>query len=152
MFGGRATAAPVGGRAGESETLCRPPRRLSGMRDSVPAPVGVLVRGLVAACFVGGGVLALLGRRFALAGLAYLAGYTALAAAAVARGQRRRGAGLSLSGLGWLALALGVAAGYAAGPGLALVAAGLALLVVGTVVVVWPFGGGADRDAAETRE
>lgn len=102
------------------------------MTESVPAPVGVLVRAAVAACFVVGGVVALLDQRFVLAGLAFLAGYTALAAAAVAQGQRRRGVGLSLSGLGWLSLAVGVASETA----LALVAAGVVLLVVGTAVVV----------------
>ncbi|ADQ66592.1 hypothetical protein C499_02509 [Halogeometricum borinquense DSM 11551] len=110
------------------------------MTDSLPAPVGVMVRALVAACFVGGGVVALLDQRFVLAGLAYLVGYTILAAAAIIQGQRRRGAGLSLSGLGWVSLALGVAAGYATETGLALVVGGVVLLVVGTVIVVWPFG------------
>lgn len=108
------------------------------MSDSLPAPVGVLVRALVAACFVGGGALALLDGRLVLAGLAYLAGYTALAGAALVRGQRRRGAGLSLSGVGWMALAVGAALGSE----LLLLGAGVGLLVVGTGLLVLPWVGG----------
>jgi hypothetical protein len=121
------------------------------MTDSLPAPVGVAVRALVGACFVGGGVLALLGQRLVLAGFAFLVGYTVLAAAAVVQGQRRRGAGLSLSGLGWVSAAAGVAIGYETDLGLALVVAGVALLVVGTAVVArpWRLLTGGSRRAAE---
>lgn len=119
------------------------------MSDSLPAPVGVLVRALVAACFVGGGALALLDGRLVVAGLTYLAGYTALAAAALVHGQRRRGAGLSLSGVGWMTLAVGVSVGVERGVGLALVAAGVALLLVGTGALVHRWVGGGTRDAAE---
>lgn len=121
------------------------------MSDSLPAPVGVAVRALVGACFVAGGVLALLGQRLVLAGFAFLVGYTALAAAAVVRGQRRRGAGLSLSGLGWVSVAVGIALGFATDPGLALVVAGVVLLVVGTAVVArpWRLLTGDSKRAAE---
>jgi hypothetical protein len=115
------------------------------MSDSLPAPVGVLVRALVVACFVGGGVLALLGGRLVLAGVAYLAGYTALAGAALVQGQRRRGAGLSLSGLGWMALAVGVALGSE----LPLLGAGVALLAVGTGLLVLPWVGNRRETAVD---
>ncbi|SFR54390.1 hypothetical protein [Halogeometricum limi] len=108
------------------------------MTDSHPRPVGVLVRALVAGCFVGGGVLALHSQRLVLAGFAFLVGYTMLATAAVVQGQRRRGVGLSLSGLGWMSVAAGVAVGTMPGTGLTLVVVGVALLVAGTGVVLWP--------------
>lgn len=105
------------------------------MSESPSARIGSAARALVAGCFVGG-VLALVGQRVRLAGVAYLAGYTVLSAAAVARGRRRRGVGFSLSGVGCASLAMGAAAGYRTDTGLALVVAGVVLLVIGTGTVV----------------
>jgi hypothetical protein len=104
--------------------------------EHAAAYAGRAVRGLVLATFVGGAVAAFAGGWLLVAGGAFLAGYTVLAAAAVIQGQRRRGVGLSLSGVGWLLLAAGVATG-----GLTptpILAAGAALLLFGTAVVVRP--------------
>jgi len=99
-------------------------------------PAGRIIRGLVAVCFVGGAGLALTGR-LVIAGVAFLAAHTVLAGAAVIQGQRRRGAGLSLSGLGWLGLSVGLAAanGDAVGlPGPPLLAVGAGLVGIGTLL------------------
>lgn len=104
---------------------------------------GRIVRGLVAVCFVAGAAFALTGR-LVIAGVAFLAAHTLLAGAAVVQGQRRRGAGLSLSGLGWLALSVGLAAqnGNAVGlPGPPLLAVGAALVGVGTLLTSGIVGG-----------
>lgn len=116
-----------------------------GSEPGGSALAGTAARLVVGACFVGGGAAALTGR-LALAGGGFLAGYTLLAGAAVVQGQRRRGAGFSLSGVGWLLLALGLAAGKtgaASGVGpsarpLLLVGAGL--VGVGTLLLLGPFG------------
>ncbi|MFB6091443.1 MAG: hypothetical protein ABEK02_00360 [Haloquadratum sp.] len=116
--------------------------------DGSPAAsgaVGVAGRLVVGLCFVGGGVTALAGR-LVLAGGGFLAGYTLLAGAAVIQGQRRRGVGFSLSGIGWLVLSLGLAVD-AGGPGAgtalperSLLLAGAGLVAAGTVLLVGPFG------------
>jgi len=113
---------------------------------------GTLARAVVVGCFVAGGVFALVSRQLVFAGIAFLAGHTILAAAAVIQGQRRRGVGLSLSGVGWLALSIGLgvgsgtSAGGAAGaetalPETPLIAVGFGLVVVGMVLLLGPFGG-----------
>ncbi|QCC46769.1 hypothetical protein [Halobellus limi] len=108
--------------------------------------VGWVARGLVALCFVGGAVAALTGR-LVMAGGGFLAGHTLLAAAAVIQGQRRRGVGLSLSGVGWLVLSLGLAVGQRdpPGPEQPLLLAGAGLVVVGAVLLSGSFG---DRSAS----
>jgi hypothetical protein len=100
-----------------------------------PDLAGRIVRGLVAVCFVGGAGLALTGR-LVIAGVAFLGAHTLLAGAAVIQGQRRRGAGLSLSGLGWLALSVGLAAvnGAVDLPGTPLLAVGAGLVGIGTLL------------------
>lgn len=106
--------------------------------------VGRILRGLVAVCFVGGAAMALTGR-LVIAGVAFLAAHTLLAGAAVIQGQRRRGAGMSLSGLGWLALSVGLAAanGDAVGlPGTPLLAVGAGLVGVGTLLTTGIVGDG----------
>ncbi len=110
-----------------------------------PDLAGRIARGLIAVCFVGGAVLALTGR-LVIAGAAFLAAHTLLAGAAVIQGQRRRGAGLSLSGLGWLAVSVGLAAtnGDVAGlPGAPLLAVGAGLVGVGTVLATGILGADA---------
>lgn len=125
---------------------------------------GTLARVVVAACFVGGAVFGVTGR-LVLAGTAFLVGHTLLATAAVAQGQRRRGVGLSLSGIGWLALSIGLsAAGGSAGAGPAgvesletpLLAGGLTLVTVGTLLVLGALdgtrrGGGGEDEGLEER-
>ena len=106
---------------------------------------GRIIRGLVAVCFVGGAAMALTGR-LVVAGVAFLAAHTLLAGAAVIQGQRRRGAGLSLSGLGWLALLVGLAAANGSGVGLPstpLLAVGAGLVGVGTLLTSGVIGGDA---------
>lgn len=95
------------------------------------------VRGVIFSLFVGGAVAAVAGR-VVVAGGAFLAGYTVLAAAAVVHGQRRRGFGLSLTGLGWLLTALGVSLGLSTPTGTPAFAAGATLLAVGTAALVRP--------------
>ncbi|MFB6252479.1 MAG: hypothetical protein ABEI27_12495 [Halobellus sp.] len=105
--------------------------------------VGTAVRLLVGACFVGGAVAAVTGR-LVLAGGGFLAGHTLLAAAAVIQGQRRRGVGLSFSGIGWLLASLGLAVGQqgsGSSPETSLLVGGLGLVAVGTLLLVGPFGG-----------
>ncbi|WP_336024673.1 hypothetical protein [Halobellus salinisoli] len=108
--------------------------------------VGWIVRIFVAVCFVGGAVAAVSGR-LVVAGVAFLVGHTFLAGAAVVEGQRRRGLGLSLSGVGWVALAVGLgASGTESGAGLpttALLITGFALVTVGTLLVLVAFGADA---------
>jgi hypothetical protein len=105
--------------------------------------VGRIARVLVAVCFVGGAWLAVTGR-LVVAGVVFLAAHTLLAGAAVVQGQRHRGAGLSLVGLGWLALSVGLAAENGNGvglPGPPLLAAGAALVGVGTLLTTGIVGG-----------
>ena len=114
---------------------------------------GSLARGVVALCFLGGALLAVTGRLI-LAGVAFLAGHTFLATAAVVQRQRRRGAGLSLSGVGWLALSVGLGAGGTSGigdtiPEIPLLAGGIGLVTVGTLLVVGAVGSG-DAEAEST--
>lgn len=97
---------------------------------------GWVARGVVAVCLLGGAVLAVTGR-LVVAGVAFLAAHTLLAGAAVIRGQRSRGVGLSLSGVGWIALSVGLAAANGSGvglPGTPLLAAGAALVGLGTLL------------------
>ena len=108
--------------------------------------VGWIARGVVALCFVGGAVLAVTGR-LVVAGVAFLVGHTFLATAAMVQRQRRRGAGLSLSGVGWFALSVGLGAGGTSAGGTTvpetpLLAVGIALVTVGTLLVVGALGGG----------
>ncbi|MFD1598142.1 hypothetical protein [Halobellus rarus] len=115
--------------------------------------VGSAARGVVALCFVGGAVLAVTGR-LVVAGVAFLAGHTFLATAAMVEGQRRRGAGLSLSGVGWLALSVSLGAGGSSAGGVAvpetpLLAVGIGLVTVGTLLVVGALGAG-DAEAEST--
>jgi len=107
--------------------------------------VGWIARGLVAGCFVGGAVLAVTGR-LVVAGVVFLAAHTVLAGAAVLQGQRRRGVGLSLLGLGWLALSVGLAAtnGSVGLPGTPLLAVGAGLVGGGTLLLTGIVGGDAD--------
>ncbi|WP_144904209.1 hypothetical protein [Halobellus captivus] len=104
-----------------------------------PGTAGTVARVVVGVCFVAGAVLAVTGR-LVVAGVAFLAGHTFLATAAVIQGQRRRGAGLSLSGVGWLVLSVGLGASGAevetGVPGTPLLVAGFVLVTVGTVLVV----------------
>ena len=107
------------------------------MSESAPLgsnAAGWIARVLIAVCFVGGAGLAVPGR-LVVAGVAFLAAHTVLAGAAVIQGQRRRGVGLSLLGLGWLALSVGLAAENGSGVGLP----ATPLLAVGAALV----GGGA---------
>jgi hypothetical protein len=104
--------------------------------------VGRIARGLVAVCFVGGAWLAVTGR-LVVAGVAFLAAHTLLAGAAVIQDQRRRGVGMSLSGLGWLALSVGLAAQNGTGvglPGPPLLAVGAGLVGVGTLLTTGIIG------------
>jgi hypothetical protein len=123
------------------------------MSDATSGLVGWIARGAVALCFVGGAALAVTGR-LVVAGVAFLAGHTFLATAAVVQGQRRRGAGLSLSGVGWLALSIGLGAGdpssrVAALPETPFLAVGIGLVTVGTLLVIGVVGGrDADSEAA----
>jgi hypothetical protein len=106
---------------------------MSGVDAFGSGAAGWLARGLLAACFLGGAVLAVSGR-LVVAGGAFLAAHTVLAAAAVLQGQRQRGAGLSLLGLGWFGLSAGLAAtnGAAAGlPATPLFAIGAGLVGIG---------------------
>lgn len=96
---------------------------------------GWIVRIFVAVCFLGGALAAVSGRLI-VAGVGFLVGHTFLAAAAVIQGQRRRGAGLSVLGVGWLSLAIGLGAGDSALPGTALLVAGFALVTLGTLLVL----------------
>ena len=111
--------------------------------DSLGSSVaGWLARIVVAGCFVSGAVLVLSGR-LVVAGVAFLAAHTLLAGAAVIQGQRRSGAGLSLTGLGWLGLSVGLAAanGDSVGlPATPLLAAGAALVGVGTLLTTGIIG------------
>ena len=105
-------------------------------------PAGRIIRGLVAVCFVGGAGLALTGR-LVIAGVAFLAAHTLLAGAAVVQGQRRRGTGLSLLGLGWLALSVGIAAESGSGVGLPatpLLAVGAGLAGIGALLTTGVVG------------
>lgn len=116
---------------------------MGGTRSDI---VGTIARAVVVGCFVAGGVFALVTRQLVFAGVAFLAGHTILAAAAVIQGQRRRGVGLSLSGIGWLALSIGLGSGTAAGaetalPETPLVAVGFGLVAVGMLLLLGPFGG-----------
>lgn len=109
---------------------------MSGIDSFGSGAVGWLARIVVAGGFAGGAVLALSGR-LVIAGVAFLAAHTLLGGAAVIRGQRRSGAGLSLSGLGWFGLSVGLAAanGDAVGlPATPLLAVGAALVGVGTLL------------------
>ena len=109
---------------------------MSGTPSFGSDAVGWLARVAVAGCFVGGAVLAL-GGRLVVAGVAFLAAHTLLAAAAVIQGQRQRGVGLSLSGVGWFGLSVGIAAvnGDAVGlPATPLLAVGAGLVGVGTLL------------------
>ena len=104
--------------------------------------VGWIARGSIAACFVGGAWLAVTGR-LVIAGVAFLAAHTLLAGAAVVQGQRRRGAGLSLLGLGWLAMSVGIAAESGTGVGLPstpLLAVGVGLVGVGALLATGSIG------------
>lgn len=96
------------------------------------------VRGLVFSLFVGGAVAAVAARWFVVAGGAFLVGYTVLAAAAIVHGQRLRGLGLSLTGVGWLLTAVGVSVGLSTPTGTPAFVAGVTLLVVGTAALVRP--------------
>ena len=105
---------------------------------------GWAARGVVAACFLGGAGLAVTGR-LVPAGVAFLAAHTLLAAAAVIQGQRRRGAGMSLSGVGWLALSAWLAAANGTAvalPGTPLLVVGAALVGVGTLLTTGVIGAG----------
>jgi hypothetical protein len=105
---------------------------------------GWAARGVVAACFLGGAGLAVTGR-LVLAGVAFLGAHTLLAAAAVIQGQRRRGAGMSLSGVGWLALSVWLAAANGTAvalPGTPLLVVGAALVGVGTLLTTGVIGAG----------
>ncbi|MFC6824391.1 hypothetical protein [Halopelagius fulvigenes] len=102
------------------------------------ARAGRTVRGAVLSLFLVGAIAAVAGGRLVVAGGAFLAGYTVLAAAAVVHGQRRRGLGLSLSGVGWFLAALGASVGLASPAGTRTFAVGVGLLFVGTVAVVRP--------------
>lgn len=109
---------------------------MSGADAFGSGAAGWLARIVVAGGFVGGAVLALSGR-LVVAGVAFLAAHTLLAVAAMIHGQRNRGVGLSLSGLGWLGLSVGLAAanGDAVGlPATPLLAVGAALVGVGTLL------------------
>ena len=104
--------------------------------------VGWIVRGVVAGGFLSGAVLAVTGR-LVIAGVAFLGAHTALAGAAVVQGQRRRGAGLSVLGIGWLALSVGLAAQNGSGVGLPaqpLLAVGAGLVGVGTLLLTGVVG------------
>ena len=97
---------------------------------------GWVARGVVAVCLLGGAVFAVTGR-LVVAGVAFLAAHTLLAGAAVIQGQRSRGVGLSLSGIGWITLSVGLAAanGDAVGlPATPLLAVGAALVGIGTLL------------------
>ncbi|WP_049985011.1 hypothetical protein [Halobellus rufus] len=123
---------------------------------SLPGIAGWIVRIFVAACFVGGAVAAVSGR-LVVAGVGFLVGHTLLAGAAVIQGQRRRGLGLSLSGVGWVALAVGLgASGAESGaslPTTPLIVGGFALVTAGTLLVVVAFGATASEpDAAPSSE
>ena len=127
---------------------------MSGAAGS--GPIGSIARGLVALCFVGGAVLAVTGR-LVVAGVAFLAGHTFLATAAMVEGQRRRGAGLSLSGIGWLALSVSLGAGGSSAGGVAvpetsLLAVGIGLVTVGTLLVVGALGGSDAESESTVRE
>jgi hypothetical protein len=108
------------------------------MSDARATYAGLVARGLVFGLFVGGAVAAFAADWLLVAGGAFLAGYTVLAAAAVVHGQRRRGLGLSLSGVGWFLLALGVALGPSTRVGTPVLAAGFGCLLLGTAAVVRP--------------
>jgi len=108
---------------------------------SLSGVAGWIVRIFVAVCFVGGAFAAVSGR-LVVAGVAFLVGHTFLAAAAVIQGQRRRGAGLSILGVGWLALATGIGAGDSRLPGTALLVAGFALVTLGTLLVLGALNAG----------
>ena len=115
---------------------------MSGVDALGSGVAGWLARIVVAGCFVGGAVLALSGR-LVVAGVAFLAAHTLLAAAAVIQGQRRNGVGLSLSGLGWLGFSVGLAAvnGDAVGlPAPPLLAVGAALVGIGTLLTTGVIG------------
>ena len=115
---------------------------MSGIDSFGSSAAGWLARIVVAAGFVGGALLALSGR-LVTAGVAFLAAHTLLAGAAVIQGQRRNGAGLSLSGLGWLGLSVGLAAASGDGVGLPatpLLAVGAALVGVGTLLTTGIIG------------
>ncbi|MGQ4556813.1 hypothetical protein [Halobellus sp. GM3] len=121
-----------------------------------PGLAGTLARVAVAVCFVGGAALAVTGR-LVLAGTAFLVGHTFLAAAAIAGGRRRRGVGLSLSGVGWVALSIGLGANSGAGApgveafGTPLLVAGMGLVTVGMLLVISASGGDGDDARLETR-
>jgi len=115
---------------------------MGGERSSATTGrAGTALRLVVGACFAGGAVAAITGR-LVLAGGSFLAGHTLLAAAAVIQGQRRRGVGFSLLGLGWLLLSLGLAVGQRGPPGpeQPLLLAGAGLVVAGALLLVGPFG------------
>lgn len=126
----------------ESETLCSPRRRRAGMSDATTAASAAYaaraVRGVVFSVFLLGAVAAVVGGRFVVAGGAFLAGYTVLAGAAVVHGQRRRGLGLSMTGVGWLLTAVGASVGLSTPTGTRAFAAGVGLLFVGTVALLRP--------------
>ena len=120
---------------------------MSGIDSFGSDVIGWLARGLVGVCFVGGAAMALTGR-LVIAGVAFLAAHTLLAGAAVLQGQRRRGTALSLLGLGWLALSVGLAAENGSGVGLPatpLLAVGAALVGVGTLLTTGLIGGDAEE-------
>jgi hypothetical protein len=115
---------------------------MSGTPSFGSGVVGWIARGFVAVCFVGGAWLAVTGR-LVIAGVAFLAAHTLLAGAAVVQGQRRRGTGLSLLGLGWLALSVGIAAESGSGVGLPatpLLAVGAGLAGIGALLTTGVVG------------
>jgi hypothetical protein len=121
-------------------------------KPTLTRAAGTLARVFVGVVFVGGAVLAVTGR-LVLAGAAFLVGHTVLATAAVAQGQRRRGVGLSLTGVGWLVLSIwlsldrgnSVGAGVDAA-GTPLLVAGIGLVTVGTFLVVGASDGADEGD------
>jgi hypothetical protein len=115
---------------------------MSGADSFGSGAAGWAARIVVAGGFLGGAVLALSGR-LVIAGVAFLAAHTLLAVAAMIHGQRNRGVGLSLSGLGWLGLSVGLAAanGDAVGvPSAPLLAVGAALVGAGTLLTTGVIG------------
>ncbi|MFC6875315.1 hypothetical protein [Halobellus marinus] len=117
--------------------------------------VGTLTRAVAIGCFGAGAIAAAITQQLVLAGAAFLAGHTILATVAMSADRRRRGVGLSLAGVGWLSLSVGLAAQRGADVAIpetpALLVGGV-LVALGTMLVVGESGGGTERDVDERVE